>query len=111
MTPTGQVLARIHRLAITFTMIALLGCGGGSNSSDNEPSVRSGTLTMRIAIAPASHRAPNRAVSYNLAKPDICNDYLIDTIAVQVYTARDDAEVASAEEACAEHKKVFLTHP
>jgi methionine-rich copper-binding protein CopC len=103
MTPTGQTLAWIDHLAIVFAMISLLGCSGGNNSSDNEPTVRSGTIAMRIAVAPPSNHSPNLAVNLAVSEPDICNDYLIDTITVQVYRAMDDAEVASAEEACAVH--------
>jgi hypothetical protein len=93
----------MYRLAITFTIVALMGCDSGSNSADNESIDRLATITFQIKINQSSNRTLNIPVNHAISEPDICNDYLIDTIGVQVYRTQDDVEVASAEVDCAEH--------
>jgi hypothetical protein len=97
------MLKRICGLIINFAIIAILGCGGGSNSSDNASVGRPTAVTFRLSVNTSSRHAPKLAVSHAIAEPDICNDYLIDTIDVQVYRTRDNTEVAATQEACAAH--------
>ena len=90
-------------LAITFTIVALLGCGNESNPADKESTDRSATITFQLNIDKPLNHSQNIPVNQAIGEPDICNDYLIDRIGVQLYRTQDDSEVASAEEDCGRH--------
>lgn len=111
MKPTLPTFELICRLAITFTIIAFLGCGSGSNSADNESTGQSATIAFQIKFNPPSNHALNLPVNHAIGEPNICNDYLIDKIGVQVCRTQDDSEVASADAGCAEHSLTVSNVP
>jgi hypothetical protein len=111
MKPTVHTFELMYRLAITFTMVALLGCGSGSNSAGNEPTDRPATITFQLKFNQSLNHALKIPVTHAIGEPDICNDYLIDTIEVQVYRTQDDTEVASAQEACTAHSLTITNVP
>lgn len=111
MKPTVHTFERMYRLAITFTIIVLLGCGSGSNSADSEPIDRSATISFQLNFNQPSNHALNIPVNHAIGEPDICNDYLIEKIHVQVFRNRDDSEAASVEADCAEHSLTISKVP
>jgi hypothetical protein len=111
MNLTTRTFEVMYCLAITFAIVALLGCGNGSTSADTESPDRSATITFQLKINQPPNQSQNIPVNQAISEPDICNDYLIDTIGVQVFRTQDESVVATAEAGCAEHSITISNVP
>lgn len=100
-TRTYEIL---YRLSILFLIVSLVGCSGGKSSKNKETPDRSTSLSFQIDIATPSGHISNVVVDNAIGDPDICSDYGIDTITVQVHQTQDNSEVTAAESACSDHR-------
>jgi hypothetical protein len=109
--PNVHTFKRIFRLAITLTIVVLLGCGSGGNFADNEAADRSASISFQFNFDRFSHHAAKLPVSHAIGEPDICNDYLIEKVEVQVFRTQDDSGVASAQADCARRSLTITNVP
>jgi hypothetical protein len=101
----------MYRLGILLTLILVSGCGSDSESADKAASDPSAAITFELDFSHPSNHATEALVDHALGEPDICNDFQIDTIGVQIYRTVDDTEVASAQSDCTDHTLTVTNVP
>jgi hypothetical protein len=109
--PNVHTFERILYSAITLTIVLLLGCGSGSNSVENKATDRPASISLQFNFIRSSNQALKIAVNHAVGEPDICNDYMIDQVEVQVYRMQDDSTVTSAQADCARHNLTISNVP
>lgn len=91
-----------HCQLTLFVLIFLCSCGSGDNSSHSSSSGDSATLSFQLQFQRFTD-LDLKIYSPKAADPDVCEDYLIETIQVDVHRSSDDSVVASAERPCSDH--------
>ncbi len=86
-------------------MVLLWGCGGGGGSEQagDGSSDRSAAIRFQLEFEPSSKQVTSARSRRAIAEPNICDDYLIEEIVVEVYRTLDNAEVASVQQSCSAH--------
>lgn len=87
---------------ILSVLVLLTGCGGGTGgnqTSDEQPSGDSATLSLELEF-PSTQDDKSSSGHF---EPDVCDDYLIDTVEFQIYEGADLNPVITGSFSCREH--------
>lgn len=102
---------RISVLWIVLLTEFFLGCGTGNNSTDPKGASNTGNIYFNLCSDSHSPMAIDPAAVRNAEKPDICVDYLIDAIEVEIHRSSDDSLVVSQTWDCLSHHGIIHNVP
>lgn len=98
-------------LCFIFTIVVFLGCNGGNSPTGKDSSDPSASLTFQLSFASPSDHEPKAQTVRAIGEPNICQDYLIDTITVNVHRVKDNSEVGAVQGDCIDHSLTVTKVP
>lgn len=97
---------------VAIFIMALNACGSGDDSSPlGQNNNDSTAIHFQLQFKPNTDQDGQYLARQALAEPNICNDYLVQDIQVEVYRSSNDALEASEERNCGAHDMTIQNVP